>query len=100
MCCLLFCSAPVTAAAFYAIQLQGIFGLFYCVYLATLCVGIGKWAALSKACAPSGVTPAHGVLGVFHHSHILDVIATSCNHNRKNQLSLFESSLRLKAACD
>lgn len=33
-------SAAVTAAAFYAIQLQGSFGLFYCVYFATLCVGI------------------------------------------------------------
>jgi len=36
------CSAAVTAAAFYAIQLQGSFGLFYCVYFATLCVGIGE----------------------------------------------------------
>lgn len=33
-------AAPVTAAAFYVIKLQGSFGLFYCVYYATLCVGI------------------------------------------------------------
>jgi len=33
-------AAPVTAAAFYGIQLQGNFGLFYCVYFATLCVGV------------------------------------------------------------
>lgn len=38
-CC---CSAPVTAAAFYVIKLQGSYGLFYCVYLATLAVGIGE----------------------------------------------------------
>jgi hypothetical protein len=36
------CSAPVTAAAFYVIKLQGSYGLFYCVYLATLAVGIGE----------------------------------------------------------
>jgi hypothetical protein len=40
-------AAPITAAAFYGIQLQGSFGLFYCVYYATLCVGIGKTCELS-----------------------------------------------------
>lgn len=44
-----YCSAAVTAAAFYAIRLQGSFGLFYCVYFATLCVGIGElcWCCLA-----------------------------------------------------
>jgi hypothetical protein len=35
-------AAPVTAASFYVIQLQGNFGLFYLIYFMTLCVGVGE----------------------------------------------------------
>jgi hypothetical protein len=37
------CRAPMTAAAFYVIQLRGSFGYFYCMYLATVFLGVGKW---------------------------------------------------------
>jgi hypothetical protein len=43
------CSAPMTAAAFYVIQLQGSFGFFYLMYLSTLILGVGEFAGFIPA---------------------------------------------------
>jgi len=53
----------MTAAAFYVIKLQGSYGYFYCMYLATLCLGVGEWDGAHSVCMTAAVQTSNPHLG-------------------------------------